>query len=90
MDPKDARVVNENIVRTLALQIVLGTMLRHLGKETRQSLLAEFDALTAGMQAASAVRPDDVEYLRIQRQVFQEVREFLFHPSADDEHLRQS
>lgn len=89
MDPNDARVVNENVVRTLALQVVLGAMIRHLGKETRESLLAEFDALTAGMQAATAVRPDDIEYLRIQRRVFEDVRHFLFHPSADDEHLRR-
>jgi hypothetical protein len=89
MDQDDARVVNENVVRTLALQIVLSAMLRHLGKETREALRAEFDALAAGLQAATALRPGDTEYLGLQRQVFQEVRHFLFHPSADDEHLRK-
>lgn len=89
MDKDDALVVNENVVRTLALQIVLSAMLRHLGKETRDSLRAEFDALASGLQAATAVRPGDAEYLGLQRRVFQEVRHFLFHPSADDEQLRQ-
>ncbi|MBS1191920.1 MAG: hypothetical protein H6R10_3712 [Rhodocyclaceae bacterium] len=89
MDQDDARVVNENVVRTLALQIVLGAMLRQLGPETRESLRAEYDALTAGMQAATALRPGELEYLQVQRLVFQEVRHFLFHPSADDRHLRK-
>ncbi|MGE5493289.1 MAG: hypothetical protein ACM31P_18660 [Actinomycetota bacterium] len=89
MDAHDAQVVNENVVRTLALQVVLGAMLRQLGPETRKSLLAEFEALTAGVQAATALRPDDFEYLGIQRRVFADVRDFLFHPSADDQHLRR-
>lgn len=90
MERNDAQVVNEAIVRTLALQIVLGAMLRQLGKETRNSLMAEFDALTAGMQAATALRPNEMDYLQIQRRVFQEVRGFLFHASADDDRLRNS
>lgn len=89
MDQNDARVVNENVVRTLALQVVLGAMLRQLGPETRQALLAEFDALTAGMQAAMALRPDEFEYMHVQRRVFDEVRHFLFHPSADNGQLRR-
>ncbi|HZX30660.1 MAG TPA: hypothetical protein VFF03_04865 [Rhodocyclaceae bacterium] len=89
MDTDDARIINENVVRTLALQVVLGAMLRQLGPEARKSLQAEFEALAAGVQAATALRPEDFEYLHIQRRVFADVGNFLFHPSADDGHLRR-